>query len=210
MSIASLFKAGLTHLRRVFGAYKRFGIDKIISLDDILTIPKRPTRGSLRNLAKVENQIRAIGERAVRERKMLDELERKTGSRDPNLFLQNLEYTLEQAVHANKQGAEDAMRSSFKLLWDMVDRSIKEVGSLRTAMKLIDYAADLEQALTRLVQAIYDEEFQNKRYLFGKDEWRKSTAGAAAYKAEIKRLSSALGIPYSNDLLEAMGGNLIY
>ena len=207
MSIASLFKAGLTHLRRVFGAYKRFGIDKIISLEDLITIPKRPTRGSLRNLAKVENQIRALGERAVRERKMLDEFERKTGSRDPKLFIENLKYTLEQAVQAKHAGAEEAMEASFRLIWDMVDRSIAEVGILRTASKLTEYAADLENALARLVRAIYDEEFRNKKFLMGK--WQESPGGAIAYKAEIKKLSSALGIPFSKSLMDIMGGNLV-
>lgn len=210
MTLKSLFAAGLTHLKRVFGGYKKYGISEIAEFSDLVRIPKKITRGSIRNLAKLENKIRAIGEASVREYRRQEELERKIGTRDAKLFLDNLKTTLEvYMMDANSKAGHDAMTASFRLVWDMVERSIKEKGATRTVLNLTDYAANLESELSRLIQAVYDEEYRNKRYLEGRGMWRQSLSGVNAYKAEISKLSAALEIPYSGKLMAAMKGNLI-
>ena len=106
ISIKELFKSEFTRLRRIYGAYKKYGISETLNLEDLVKIPKRPTRGSVRVLEKLENRIRAIGEGLVRKEKKLRKLEDEVGTRDVDLFFENLKATMENAISARHAGAE--------------------------------------------------------------------------------------------------------
>lgn len=207
LGVISRYKALLTTARRVYGAYRRYGIGEYGEFEDFVHVPKKITEGSIRALEKSVNRIRAAGEGAVRGTKRRRELREKTGYDNPKLFFDNLESTLIDAIRARREGARDAMEKSFNLLWDMIERARARDGDVRAAIALADFSAHVESDLARLVRALYDAEFKNARYMVD-GEWRQDKSGATAYRRYIYEVGAALNINPSPILMDMMGGNV--
>lgn len=69
IALAGEYGEGYTKLKRIYGGYKKYGIEKVKAFEDFFQKPKRPTQGTLRKIEKTEEKIRAVGEQLVRQSK---------------------------------------------------------------------------------------------------------------------------------------------
>lgn len=197
MTIREQYRQQRSRLKRIYGRYKRYGIEYVAEFDDLVPqSPKKPTKASINALIKAENRIRASGEQAQR-------------SQDAEIIIDNLLYQMQTYAVGLNDWTSQAMEKSEAVLADIVDRAIQQNGIYETAQAIKSYSGSFNDMIKRLIRAIYDPEFKNNlAYTGKKGNWKNYKQGANAYIRTVTEFASRLGVEPSQTLLSAMGGNM--
>lgn len=159
MTIQERYNKALTHVRRVAGAYKRYGAD----FGDMLKPVKRATEGSIRRLAELENKIRAIGEQSVRERQK-DNLVKKGELAKDNLVAA-IDGIPSMGGRPSTRAMVELSRTFIKMvmneLFSDLSKNRSLIGLKRFVNALEAASIGMMNIISRLVNAIYDDELND-------------------------------------------------